>query len=363
MDETLQVTGRNHFEADVSDVVLNEQKEVRLVFRPKLVRHDDAPEAKLNGRLVRQKRHKRGDPWQDFDTFNLLTMKGGDEVQTYLDADTLIKLFDQLKKLYELPLEWSSNVSKEYVVLEKGAVYIATGREKQLLDELISREGNRFWDLLDDLEPGMVQTVALRKQHAIRQKAVEEFEQHIGDGDWNESAWQAFFQRNEWIFGHNLIFQFVTNLANQGHVGGTTVSGKGAQRTDMVVNTEATARFTVLVDIKRPDTKLLGDIYRNKVYSLGGDLTGGASQLQSYCRTWVTEGSRQEENAANLQDARISSYEPRGILVVGNLDELDHQSKRATFELYRRNLHNPEIITYDELLERARFTVRLEDQE
>ncbi|MBA2276281.1 MAG: DUF4263 domain-containing protein [Chloroflexia bacterium] len=184
---------------------------------------------------------------------------------------------------------------------------------------------------------------------------------HLRDADWDENQWQAFFQSNEWIFGHNLIFQFVTNLVNQGHVGGTTLSGKGAQRTDMVVNTEATARFTVLVDIKRSDTNLLGKIYRNKVFSLGEDVIGGASQLQSYCRTWVTEGSRQEENAAELQEAGISTYEPRGILVVGNLEELDHPNKRATFELYRRNLHNPEIITYDELLERARFTLRLED--
>lgn len=67
MDETLHVTGRNHFEADVSDVVLNEQRDVRLVFRPKLVRHDDAPESKLNGRPVRQKRHKRDAPWRDLE--------------------------------------------------------------------------------------------------------------------------------------------------------------------------------------------------------------------------------------------------------------------------------------------------------
>jgi hypothetical protein len=48
------------------------------------------------------------------------------------------------------------------------------------------------------------------------------------------------------------------------------------------------------------------------------------------------------------------------VLVVGNSAQLDDEHKKATFELFRRNLHNPEIITYDELLERARFTVRLD---
>lgn len=235
-------------------------------------------------------------------------------------------------------------------------------RGKIVLEDLIRREGEVFWDYLEELGPGIVETVALRKQHNIRQNAVEEFEEHIQDDDWNEPKWQEFFQNHQWIFGHNLMFQFVTTFANQGYVGGTTMSGRGAQRTDMLVHTEATAKFTVLVYIKRPSADLVGNLYRNKVHSLGHDLTGGVSQLQSYCRTWITEGARQEENAENLSESNISTFEPRGILVVGNLSELDDHHKRATFELYRRNLRNPEIITYDELLERARFTVRLEQE-
>jgi hypothetical protein len=34
--------------------------------------------------------------------------------------------------------------------------------------------------------------------------------------------------------------------------------------------------------------------------------------------------------------------------------------KAASSELYRRNILNPEIITYDELLARARFMVALD---
>ena len=64
-----------------------------------------------------------------------------------------------------------------------------------------------------------------------------------------------------------------------------------------------------------------------------------------------------------MKEERIYTYEPRGILVVGHLAQLDHANKRATFELYRRNLLNPEIITYDELLARAKYTVALEDDE
>lgn len=52
---------------------------------------------------------------------------------------------------------------------------------------------------------------------------------------------------------------------------------------------------------------------------------------------------------------------PQGILVVGNTAELDNEDKIRSFELFRQNLHNPEIITYDELLARAKFVVKYDE--
>jgi hypothetical protein len=52
------------------------------------------------------------------------------------------------------------------------------------------------------------------------------------------------------------------------------------------------------------------------------------------------------------------SVEPRSYLVVGNTSELKgNDDKIACFELYRRNIRSPEILTFDELLYRARFIV------
>ncbi len=59
-------------------------------------------------------------------------------------------------------------MSKDYVVLEKDSVFVTTGREKELLDQFVHREGDTIWDFLDELKPGLVETVALHKQHAVR---------------------------------------------------------------------------------------------------------------------------------------------------------------------------------------------------
>jgi hypothetical protein len=41
---------------------------------------------------------------------------------------------------------------------------------------------------------------------------------------------------------------------------------------------------------------------------------------------------------------------------------LDSISKRNTFELFRRNITSPEILTFDELYERAKFIVEQESE-
>jgi hypothetical protein len=81
------------------------------------------------------------------------------------------------------------------------------------------------------------------------------------------------------------------------------------------------------------------------------------SQLQANCREWEIEGSRTDENRDLLEKQQVFTFQPKGILVIGQTGQLDILDKRNTFECFRRNLSNPEIITFDELLERARFIV------
>jgi hypothetical protein len=58
----------------------------------------------------------------------------------------------------------------------------------------------------------------------------------------------------------------------------------------------------------------------------------------------------------------LFNIEPRSCLVIGSLEQFQTEHginvpKFRSFELYRRNTWRPEIITFDELLQRARFIV------
>ena len=58
-------------------------------------------------------------------------------------------------------------------------------------------------------------------------------------------------------------------------------------------------------------------------------------------------------------------YQPKAYVVIGNLGEFGtsrgiNEAKFSSFEIFRRSIMNPEIITFDELYERARYIVDTE---
>jgi len=74
---------------------------------------------------------------------------------------------------------------------------------------------------------------------------------------------------------------------------------------------------------------------------------------------------RWESSADNLNKRKDLSYKhgthtvrPDGIVVVGDLRSIkDHEDKLACFACFRTSLHGVTIVTFDELLERAKALV------
>jgi hypothetical protein len=360
------VKSTSHATAKVNDVQISvpenpETARTRRVLRTQIVNNTKDPAACVQMTLMHQKRHGGKEDWQDANSFNATRLKAGEEIKLDLSCGQTRRIYETLKDLYAVSENGVPVGEQNLVVVNEGDSFVATGREKDLINKLLEQEGEDFFEEVNKLQPDLFEAAAIAKVHRGRRKTVEEFAKALETMRWTEEEWDTFFRNNKWIFGHGLAYQFLSQLESQPQYGGVTVSGTGGQRGDFLMSTEAQARFTVLVEIKKPNSELVSDkLYQNKVYELGKDLTGGVSQLQSNCRTWVVEGSRQDENRERLAEFNASTYEPKGILVVGHTDQLDsNTNKKATFEMFRRNLHNPEIITYDELLERAKYLVSL----
>ena len=337
--------------------------------------HDKS--APIRATLMAQRRSpsaaRRGEDWEDAESFSLARLPVGQEVRIEFGANQTKRLFLALARRYaeaETLEEVLADLS--LTVGRSDDVYIAKGKEKEAIETLLEQEGQDIWEHLGNLAPGIVKTVGLRKQHEDRVATLALFESHMNADDWREQNWQEFFQENTWIFGFGLAYQFMTIIDGQPHYGGTRLDGTGSQRGDYLARTEADARFTVLVEIKKPSSELMHSAqYRpgGGVFRPASELIGGVAQLQANCETWIVDGAQARENVIELDSARTYTHEPRGILIIGHTEQLSaHRGKAASFERFRRLMHNPEVITFDELYNRAAYLVevdheRLEDTE
>lgn len=186
-----------------------------------------------------------------------------------------------------------------------------------------------------------------------------------------EDIWQQFFESNPWIFGCGLSLIHYGPLDNrklEQVVAGFSISGPG-KRVDALLRSHALISTACFVEIKRHDTPLISTAdYRSGIWPPSRELSGAVSQVQGTVAA-ALEGWRAQEAMTDadgqLTGETLFTTEPRSFVICGRLQEFQGEhgiSERRfrAFELYRRNLVRPEVITFDELYERARFIVEAE---
>lgn len=186
------------------------------------------------------------------------------------------------------------------------------------------------------------------------------FENNITDIK-EEKVWQYFLEKNEWIFGYGLDYRFQTILQNEAHLSESELDGSNTVIADFLLGDK---QFTTFIEIKKPSTPLFGKKKnRSNCWCLSEDLINSVSQIleQKASGLIKLEKPQYDKNGELIQQ---KAYDSKVVLIIGHWEELAKSSsqlemeiKKKTFELFRRDLRNVEIITYDELYDRAKFIV------
>ena len=184
-----------------------------------------------------------------------------------------------------------------------------------------------------------------------------------------EAMWQQYFEKNPWIFGYGLSYIALSGLTDkklEQVVHGHTVSAHG-KRVDALLRTRGVISSLCFVEIKTHTTDLLQkQPYRSGCWAASDELIGGIAQVQGSVAL-ATDSIRTklaiDDELGNPTGEEAFNYLPKSFLVIGSLSEFvgDHgvnQERYRSFELFRRNTANPEVVTFDELYERARFIVQ-----
>lgn len=198
-----------------------------------------------------------------------------------------------------------------------------------------------------------------------RRQGLEEFETHIDACDWSESESQQFFDRQQWVFGYGLDYRIMRQFGREVVVGSGGTENQNKPTVDFLMTF---TDYTVLVEIKRPDTKLFkaGKGGRAGTWEFSAEFTSAVSQIIEQKAEWLSFSQTGDHyNKPGTQKLEARTRNARTILVIGSRKEFEKvedarsgQIMRDTFELFRRKNRTIDILTFDELLERTQFITR-----
>jgi hypothetical protein len=184
----------------------------------------------------------------------------------------------------------------------------------------------------------------------------------------NEAVWQKFFENNKWILGYGLEYIFNTELDGkklEQVTSGANFYGAG-KRIDGLLKSQGAVNSLCFCELKSHDTPLLSQVinpYRPESWQISNELAGAIAQVQRTIQKAIVEIKTKLEihNAqGDLTGEELYLYTPKAFILIGNLNEfiIDgriNQIKYSSFEMFRKNLRNIEVLTYDELYQRATF--------
>jgi len=176
-----------------------------------------------------------------------------------------------------------------------------------------------------------------------------------------EKVWQFFLKKNEWIFGYGLDYRYQSILQDEVHLSSQELDGSNAVIGDYLLGDKF---FTTFVEIKKPSTPLFAKSdNRSNSWSLSKEFINSVSQILEHKASGLIRLDKAQYSADGFPITQ-KPYDSKVILIIGHwrelvssLSELEKEIKKKTFELYRRDSRNVDIITYDELYERAKFIV------
>ena len=335
-----------------------------------LVTNQKNPKAAVKGSFLFQR--KSGTEWQEFETIPLSSVKGGEGYKLELHSEELLKFLQELRGLYE--------IHNTGGIPRGSATFVKTSRELAQLAKLSDADVNTFLGanasigltLLEKLlhwainmeEPSpVIEKLLELGPSTLRQlksaigiqslkSAVETWENNIDNAD--EEFWQSSLAEHSFVLEQ--IFSWpVSIVKGKAYMGGKSVLNHGGNVVDFLMKNQLTQN-AALIEIKTPATALIGSEYRSGgIYNTSRDVAGSVIQVLNYKHSLL----RDYRSVTQGREDLFSAFDPHCVIIIGNAGSLNHSNKTKCFELFRGQLQDVQIITYDELFEKTKQMIRL----
>jgi len=325
------------------DIELRKTSTTRLIFRPEVVDNIHDKKACVRGNFIFQKKKPSG-KWVNYKALNLSTLKDKEWVKLEIKSGELLKLITELNKYYE--------IFKRYGIVTGETDFVVTPQNARYIIEQFLENPENFEKLAELTIDNLTKLNFITSINSLK-SVLKTWEANKENG--SESFWQKFFKNNSWVLAQ--IFSYpVILFKDEAYVGGKSVNDKGGNIVDFLFKNNLSDNV-LLVEIKTPVTPIIGPAYReNKTYCASRELSGSAIQILNYKDSL-------QKNYHNLLDDNseiFQTFNPKCMVVIGKLlnSGLNERQKRS-FELFRSDSKQVEIVAYDELFQKAQLLVDL----
>jgi len=278
-------------------------------------------------------------------------------------ADEFTRLLGFLSQIEFIDLSNVETFQIEDISTKAGPKAIIDASDRGVVDRIKSMTEDQRNRLLHSLQESLsdeeINILLGRKQ------GLEEYEKHMRLRDWSEAQWQDFFEREQWVFGYGLDYRVMRQFDREMTVGGGGADNKDKPVIDFLMSF---TDYTVLVEIKKPDTPLFKASRggRAGTWEFSPEFMSAVSQVIEQKAEWLTFAqTREHYDKSGAQVLTARTRNAKSILVIGSREEFARSGNvreanvmRDTFELFRREIRSIDILTFDELLERAQFVAQ-----
>jgi hypothetical protein len=277
-------------------------------------------------------------------------------------TDEFTRLLSFLSQIKFIDLSNEENFHVEDISTKAGPKAIIDASDRGIVNKIRNMPEDQRSGLLDALQASLsheeINILLGRKQ------GLKEYEDHMQLLDWNEAQWQDFFERQQWVFGYGLDYRMMRQFEREMTVGGGGTDNRNKPVIDFLMSF---TDYTVLVEIKTPNTPIFSASRRGRAgtWEFSREFKSAVSQIIEQKAEWLlfAQSGEHYNKAGDALTARTRNA--KSILVIGSRNEFlqsgnqrDATIMRDTFELFRRETRSIDIVTFDELLERARFITR-----
>lgn len=343
--EKITLTSATSGVSKSNDIIIRESNNTRLILRPVVLDNENNDEACVKGSIIYQRKNSNGEYNEDDKAFSLNQVKKGQYCKIDLKSEEVLILLEKFNTLKELYKQHGFNFGER-------TYYITEENLGEIIDQLSKFEDKeKILNALKNIESEDLDRLSMIVSLSKIETILKEWEENKSNPD--EEFWQNKFEENNWILSQIFACPYIY-LKDKPYLGGKGISNTGGVCSDFLMKHPSSENIA-FIEIKSPTKKLLKpSLYRgtndsdeNAIYSPSGELGGAINQV-------INQRDNFLEKKHSLGKFARDYRNPKCVLIIGKREEL-LEGQAKNFDLFRHNLQNVEILTFDELFERIKL--------